>query len=333
MTYPSRPATGRHQFPPEEGTGPTGYRPGSYPRYDAAGSADTWWEPRRSGTPQPASAPPNARPEPGGWQPPRQPTSPEGQGGWRSYAEEHAWEQPAPYQQVPLPQQPSEHRESEPLDPMIRGQIAERMIRMNTSHALAAADRLGSKTAIGPHSLALFSVEFSPGRYVRLSTATRLVLDGEDADSLPELLGDLTSRAYEKIAEAREQNRRWDPRTPLTGLVLRSEEVTENTTYVGLGVSTLDTPEVPWSRTKLRITGADGLHLRGQGYIYLGDGTAIHIVRRAQMAAGHHEITANRRVDSQYQSRRADYLTDRAEQQGERIWDLLRDLHEVLMTA
>jgi hypothetical protein len=51
------------------------------------------------------------------------------------------------------------------------------------------------------------------------------------------------------------------------------------------------------------------------------------------MAAGHHEITANRRVDSQYQSRRADYLTDRAESQGERIWDLLRDLHEVLMTA
>lgn len=318
MTYPSRPAPGRHQVPPEDNPGPGGYRPAGPPHFDNAGSADTWWQPRRSGatTAPPAPAAPS-------WQPPRQATSPEGQGARRSpYLEELVWDSAA-----------HRHREPEALDPQVRGQITERMIRMNTSHALAAADRLGTKTAIGPHSLALFSVEVAPGRYPRLSTATRLVLDGEDAENLPDLLADLTARAHEKINEARTQNRRWDPRTPLTGLVLRSEEISEETAYLGLGVSTLDTPELPWSRIKLGISSADGLHLRGQGFIYLRDGTVVHIVRRAQMSSGHHEITSNRRIDSQYPSRRDDYLMEKAEQQGERTWDLMRQLHEVLMTT
>lgn len=330
MTYPPRPAPGRHQFPPDDNatSAANGYRPGSQPRYDTAGAADTWWHPQRAaaggaGTQQ-QPAPPlqqQVRPEAPSWQPPFQGAA-DLPSAWRTpYAEEPVW--PAP----------SHQRDGEALNPAVRGQIAERMIRMNTSHALAAADRLGTKTAVGPHSLALFSVDLVPGRYARLSTATRLVLDGEDADNLPELLHDLTARAYEKITEAREENRRWDPRTPLTGLVLRSEELTERTAYVGLGISTLDTPEIPWSRAKQGITGADGLHLRGQGMIYLNDGTAVHIVRRAQMAAGHHEIVANRRLECQYPSRRDDYLIEKAEQQGDRIWDMMRQLHEVLMTT
>lgn len=322
MTYPPRPAPGRHQFPPEESAAPGGYRPGAQ-YYDTAGSADTWWQPRRSGAAaaQQTSAPPTARPEPPSWQPPRQAPSPEGQRGRAPYAEDPGWDAA------------HRHREPEPMDPQVRGQIAERLIRMNTSHALAAADRLGTKTAIGPHSLALFSVDAAPGRYARLSTATRLVLDGEDAENLPDLLADLAARAQEKIAEGRALGQRWDPRTPLTGLVLRSEEITENMTYLGVGISTLDTPEAPWSRLKLGISSADGLHLRGQGFIYLVDGTAVHIVRRAQMSAGHHEITSTRRIDSQYASRRDDYMLEKAEQQGDRIWELMRNLHEVLMTA
>jgi len=215
----------------------------------------------------------------------------------------------------------------------MRGQIVDRMIRINTSHALQAADRLGTKLAVGPHCLALFSVDNTQGRYQRLSTATRLILDGEDAESLPDLLRDLTARAREKIAEAYAQGRRWEPRTPLTGLMLRSEEFSEETAYIGLGVSTLDTPEVSWSQARQRITSADGLHLRGQGMIYLDDGTAMHVVRRAQMASGQHEITASRRVDSQYPSRRDEYLIERATHNGDDSWELMRSLHEVLLTA
>jgi len=241
---------------------------------------------------------------------------------------------PAPAWEPGLPPEQQRRRpESEAINSTVRGQIVDRMIRINTSHALQAADRLGTKLAVGPHCLALFSIDNTPGRYQRLSTATRLILDGEDAESLPELLRDLTARAQEKIAEARGQGRRWEPRTPLTGLVLRSEEFSDQTLYVGLGVSTLDMPDLPWSRARQRVTSADGLHLRGQGLIYLDDGTAIHLLRRAQMSSGQHEITASRRVDSQYPTRRDEHLVARAAHEGDESWELMRHLHEVLLTA
>jgi hypothetical protein len=261
---------------------------------------------------------------PPSWQPPYQ-GAVEFQ---RDYPQAPAWE-PAPPPEPAAPKRP----EGEPISSTMRGQVVDRIIRINTSHALQAADRLGTKLAVGPHCLALFSIDTVSGRYQRLSTATRLILDGEDAESLPDLLRDLTARAHEKVAEARAEGQRWEPRTPLTGLVLRSESFDENTAYIGLGVSTLDTPEIPWSRAKQSVTGADGLHLRGQGMIYLHDGTAVHVVRRAQMASGQHEITANRRVDSQYQSRRDEHLIERATHQGDESWGLMRQLHEVLATA
>jgi hypothetical protein len=223
--------------------------------------------------------------------------------------------------------------EAESISSTMRGQIVDRMIRINTSHALQAADRLGTKLAVGPHCLALFSIDTVPGRYQRLSTATRLILDVEDADDLPDLLRDLTLRAREKAGEAHARGERWEPRAPVSGLVLRSEEFSESTPYIGLGISTLDTPEVPWSRARQSITGADGLHLRGQGLIYLHDGTAMHLLRRAQMASGQHEITATHRVDSQYPTRRDEHLIERAAQQGDLNWQLMRDLHEVLLVA
>ena len=257
----------------------------------------------------------------GGWQPPYQ--------GAAEFQQEY---QPAPVWETAPPEQP-QRPEVEPISSALRGQIVDRMIRINTSHALQAADRLGTKLAVGPHCLALFSIETVPGRYQRLSTATRLILDGEDAENLPDLLRDLTARARERIAEAHAAGQRWEPRTPLTGLVLRSEEFGENTPYIGLGISTLDTPELPWRRAKQSVTGADGLHLRGQGMIYLNDDTAVHLVRRAQMASGQHEITASRRVDSQYPSRRDEHLIERASHQGDHSWELLRQLHEVLLTA
>jgi hypothetical protein len=311
------------------------------------------WPDAQPGWPDPRTGRPDPRP---GWQEPR-PGWQEPPTGWQEPPT--GWQEPGPsrtqapqgwqppYQgaaefQQQYPQEPpgweplanpEPRLEAEPVSSTIRGQVVDRMIRINTSHALQAADRLGTKLAVGPHCLALFSIDNIPGRYQRLSTATRLILDGEDAESLPDLLRDLTARAREKISEAHAKGRRWEARTPLTGLVLRSEEFSENTAYIGLGVSTLDTPEIPWSRARQSVTGADGLHLRGQGMIYLQDGTAVHIIRRAQMASGQHEIMASRRVDSQYPSRRDEHLIERATHHGDESWELMRHLHEVLLTA
>jgi hypothetical protein len=309
------------------------------PARPAQPQAHQGWPDAQPGWPDPRSG----RPDPGpGWQEPGPGWQESGPG--RTEAAQ-GWQPPyqgaAEFQQQ-YPQEspgwepladPQQRPEVEPVSSTIRGQVVDRMIRINTSHALQAADRLGTKLAVGPHCLALFSIDTIPGRYQRLSTATRLILDGEDAESLPDLLRDLTARAREKISEAHAKGRRWEPRTPLTGLVLRSEEFSENTTYIGLGVSTLDTPEIPWSRARQSVTGADGLHLRGQGMIYLHDDTAVHIVRRAQMASGQHEITASRRVDSQYPSRRDEHLIERATHHGDESWELMRHLHEVLLTT
>jgi hypothetical protein len=323
MTYSSHPpAPGRRRLDRESAPA------ASYEQPDAR---DTRWN-GQPGVPAEQAPPrfgrPEARPEtPPEWQPPYQ-----GAAEFQQQYPQHepAWDAaPAQQQQQPWTQ----HPDGEPISSTMRGQIVDRMIRINTSHALQAADRLNTKLAVGPHCLALFSIDAGAGRYQRLSTATRLILDGEDADSLPDLLTDLAARAQEKVAEARGAGRRWEPRTPLTGLVLRSEEISDTTEYVGLGVSTLDTPEIPWSRAKQSVTGADGLHLRGQGLILLRDGTAVHIVRRAQMASGQHEITASRRVDSQYPSRRDEHLVDRAAHQGNHTWELMRRLHEVLLAA
>jgi hypothetical protein len=373
MTYSSYPpAPGRHHLGPTEGEPRNGFdRPGA--QHDPAvwwGSEPAVGQstdPARAGNPvQPAQpvVPPEARPypqaqaqpgwpesrptwaEPGRAYPGQQPSWPdpgpargETQPGWqppyqgaaefqREYVAAPAWEPAAP-----PPAEPAHRSEGQPISSTMRGQIVDRMIRINTSHALQAADRLGTKLAVGPHCLALFSIDNVPGRYQRLSTATRLILDGEDAENLPDLLRDLTARAREKIAEAKAAGRHWEARTPLTGLVLRSEDFSADTPFIGLGISTLDTPEIPWSLAKQSVTGADGLHLRGQGMIYLHDGTAVHVVRRAQMASGQHEITASRRVDSQYPSRRDEHLIERAAHQGDQSWELMRRLHEVLLTA
>lgn len=334
QTYPLTPPAQAHQGWPDSqpdwaeqspgGSGPGGPRPGSGPGGSGpGGSGPGYSEPRPSW--------PDARPArgdaPPGWQPPYQGAA-EFQ---REYVATPMWE-PTPPPPPPVAE-PVQRTEGEPISSTMRGQIVDRMIRINTSHALQAADRLGTKLAVGPHCLALFSIDNIPGRYQRLSTATRLILDGEDAENLPDLLRDLTARAREKIAEARATGRRWEPRTPLTGLVLRSEEFSADTPFIGIGVSTLDTPEIPWARAKQNVTGADGLHLRGQGLIYLHDGTAVHVVRRAQMASGQHEITATRRVDSQYPSRRDEHLIERATHHGDESWELMRRLHEVLLTA
>ena len=368
MTYSSHPpAPGRHHLGPPQGEPRLAGDPSGGPREPAV-----WWAaeseqpPHNFGLPapppiqpaRPAQAQahqgwPDAQPS---WPDPR-PSRPDPGPGWQEPGP--SWQEPAPsrteapqgwqppYQgaaefQRQYPQEPpgweplanpEPRPEAEPISSTIRGQVVDRMIRINTSHALQAADRLGTKLAVGPHCLALFSIDTIPGRYQRLSTATRLILDGEDAESLPDLLRDLTARAREKISEAHAKGRRWEPRTPLTGLVLRSEEFSEGTAYLGLGVSTLDTPEIPWSKARQSVTGADGLHLRGQGLIYLHDGTAVHIIRRAQMASGQHEITASRRVDSQYPSRRDEHLIERAKHHGDESWELMRHLHEVLLTA
>jgi hypothetical protein len=213
----------------------------------------------------------------------------------------------------------------------VRGRTLERALQVNAAHARNAADRLGGRDALGEHALILFSADFTV-RPFRLSTATRLDYERSGGESLPELLASLADHAAAQLRDATRSGRRWDPRTPLEGIVLRSDPVTTGTDYVGLAVSTLDTPRRAWHRAKRHVTSADGLNLPGQGFIYLNDGTGMHFLRSPQMGsrAEPHKILSNRPVHSVHRPRiDHDLLTD-APTETAPIWTALQKLHTVL---
>ncbi|MFI5938549.1 hypothetical protein [Actinoplanes sp. NPDC051494] len=250
-----------------------------------------------------------------------------------------AWQQGPPptasWQQAPVEPRPS-FSEPDPtaLSASVRGRTLDRTIQVNASHARNAADRIGTRDALGEHALILYSVDETARPY-RLSTATRLDYEEHRGEHLPALLHELTNHAWTQIQAAQRSGRRWDPRTPMEGLVLRSDEITPETEYIGLGISTLDTPTASWHDTKRSVTSADGLNLPGQGYVYLKDGTAMYFLRAAQTSgnSGQHTIITNRPVHSIYRPRLDNELLYNASLQDTAVWQGLEKLHHVLMSA
>jgi hypothetical protein len=221
---------------------------------------------------------------------------------------------------------------SRDLPPAVRGTIVHRLVGINAGHAQYAADLVGTKNDAGEHMLVLFSSDgraFQP----RISVATRFELSGEHNADMIMLLEGITADAERKIKAAHGQHRPWDPRVAGTGLVSRTEDFLDRS-YVGLAVSTLDQPEGPWSRIKRSVTREHAVSLPGQAYLYLDDGTAVHLVRAPLMgrAAGQHQITSTRNLDNAgYRYTVGPQLIERANADALQIWERLRRLHEVLM--
>ncbi|GAA2492705.1 hypothetical protein [Winogradskya humida] len=240
-----------------------------------------------------------------------------------------SWGQPAPQAfQEPQP------AEDSAITPSVRGRTLDRSIQVNASHARNAADRIGTRDALGEHALILFSVD-GTARPFQLSTATRLDYEEHRGEDLPAMLTSLTNHAWTQIQAAHRTGKRWDPRTPMDGLVLRSDPVTPQTEYVGLAISTLDTPVAPWHELKRTVTGADGLNLAGQGYVLLKDGSAMYFLRAAQMSggSGQHLIVTNRPVHSIYRPTLDNELLFNASLEQTLIWQALEKLHHVLMSS
>jgi len=216
----------------------------------------------------------------------------------------------------------------------LRGRALDRLISDNASHASHAADKIRTKDDLCEHAIALFSFDLTDKMYP-LSTATRLSLSDDGNSNLVDMLSSLANVAEYKVAQAVEHGRRWDPRIPLTGLVNRSEDLTSDMVYLGIGVSTLDTPEMSWRSMKGGVERFSGLHLRGQGYLYLDDNTAAHFVRAAQLGSrvGQHEIMASAMLYSHYNWKRRPDLLEHADQRTHLVWEQIRRLHRALMTA
>lgn len=200
----------------------------------------------------------------------------------------------------PRPRRPRDVPVPAGIGPDVRTKILNRMIALNAGHARTATDYVGTRDAASPYGLVLLSIT-PRGKYHDVGAAYRIDVDLDDDGTLPEKLTGLIEVARARITDAHRDDRQWDPRTPGTGLVIGGDEATDRSTLIGVGVTSLDTPEYRWQeakyeiRARVRENPVAGTEVGGVALILLADGTAIRVLRRGRVSQ--HEIFANRRLD------------------------------------
>jgi hypothetical protein len=208
--------------------------------------------------------------------------------GWNagSGAQEN-WPQ-SPYEPPPpLEPEPEQFRSHDPAAADLRSQVVRRIRFMNFRHTEHAWERR-YRDPIGPHALAFLFAEQARGRPPRytLKTATRLFLDGPEVADLPRLLYDL--------AEVVRRHRRGGPYDP-RALADRIEEMSPQAAYIGVAVSSLDTPAGYWAHVRQQVSGS--IDVPGRCYALLSDGTMLLMDRGGQSRFGHFEVRASESLD------------------------------------
>jgi hypothetical protein len=170
----------------------------------------------------------------------------------------------------------------------LRNQIVDRLRRMNALH-LQHAWETRRRDPIGPHAVVFFYADTAshrPLRY-RLTCATRMFLDGADVRDLPRLLFELGG-----IAEGYREVGGFEPRTQMA---TRIEPMPSRAVYVGLGVSSLDTPSGDWAT--VLASGAGPVNIPGRCLAYLSDGAMLLCDRRGADEYGAFHIWSTHSLD------------------------------------
>jgi len=234
--------------------------------------------------------------------------------------------QPAPAPSVAPPAGVRPEREVAEAD--LRNQVVDRLRKMNVLHGQHAWERR-NRDPIGPHGLAFFfSVPLSvqPLRY-RLATATRMFLDGSDVDNLPRLLYEMRG-----IGAGFLDAGGFDPRSQMAD---RVESMPPDARYIGLGVSSLDTPTGAW-REMLQTS--DGpLNIPGRCYALLADSSRILCDRRGEREFGAFHISSTHSLDLVHGHpmrawRFAPHLLH-GEPDTKETWHWLTQLHHLIVEA
>jgi hypothetical protein len=230
-----------------------------------------------------------------------------------------AWPGPAPHQE------PDD--EAQALAVELRNQVVDRLRSMNARHAQHAWDRRGGDP-ISPHGVAFFYTDthISRGRPTwRVRTATRLFLDGPEAHDLPRLLFEQA-----RIADGYRRAGGLDPRTQLAN---RSDPMTPQAGYFGVGLSTLDVPGLPW-RWQQKAAGS-GFDVAGRCFALLADGTWLLAERGGINQFSLLRIWSTHLLHTSIgQSMRqwnwGKHLPDMADVATRDIWHWLHTLHDIL---
>ena len=159
--------------------------------------------------------------------------------------------------------------------PDLRNKVVNRLHVMNGLHARQAWERR-RRDPLGPHVLVFFYAEPPTGGPPRceLRTAARLFL-AADEPRLPMLLYELLDVARELLEAG------GDPRTEMSNW---HDEMSTRATYLGVGISSLDTPAATWRQVQ-HAAGSE-LDIPGRCYARLIDGTLLLVDRLAKQDFG-----------------------------------------------
>lgn len=200
-----------------------------------------------------------------------------------------ASEEPPPPGMPPLLEPPVVAAVTPSTDPAatdLRSQVVRRLRVMNWKHTDHAWERR-HRDPLGPHAVAFLYAEPSRGEPPRyeLRIATRLFLAGDEVEYLPKLLYDLAQ------VIVRHQRDGGDVRA----LAGRVEDMSPQAFYLGVAVSSLDTPAGPWAQVRQQVSGS--LHIPGRCYALLTDTTMLLLDRGGEQTFGRFDVTASARVD------------------------------------
>ncbi len=218
-----------------------------------------------------------------------------------------------------------------PHDPVaadLRNQVVDRLRRMSVLHARHGWERR-NRDPVGPHGLAFFYSEPLAGDPRRrgeqravLRTATRMFLDGPEVESLPRLLYDLIG-----IAEDYRREGGFDPRALMAD---RVEPMSRHAHYIGVGVSTLDTPAGDWAQIRQSANGE--LAVAGRCLALLADGTMLLLDRGGERQFGALHIWSTHSLDVEPGQpwrtwRWAHHLPELHDPSTRDVWHWLGQLH------
>jgi hypothetical protein len=158
--------------------------------------------------------------------------------------------------------------------PDLRNKVVNRLLVMNGKHAGQAWQRR-RRDPIGPHVITLLYAEPPTGDppWCALHVAPRLFLASDQA-GLALLLYEMSGIAKDLLRDGA------DPRTHLANW---SDDMSAQAEYIGLGVSSLDTPSGTWA--EVQNSGeqlVDELEIPGRCYARLIDGTVLLVDRYAR---------------------------------------------------
>ena len=225
----------------------------------------------------------------------------------------------------------------DPFAVSLRNQVIDRMLTMSRNHAAHAWTNRRSQP-VCPHAIAFLYADAMPMgsagmahddgvRFATVVAATRMVNDSDDVQDLTRLLYRLTNLARGRYLPTA------GGFDPAVQMATHRDRSSGHAYYIGLGVSTLDTPKSMWAA--VQRTGSDVEDVAGRCFVLLADDTAL-LIDRGAPRLGRHDVGVHATRDLNYAGGvppRAwtEYLDVTGMPAHIDVWNVMDDLHQLTL--